>query len=149
MKKSLTTLGLVALAVSGLAYALQHQITPLPVSDTTCDNLKGTWQFIANWEPLFDATKPPDPTTKKRPFLIDPKTGKPWSTYRVALRVPAGYLSCSVPNNGMVDCGGATKCSVLVTCPTVRNSGTAVSVIGTGVPSSWRPTSGGRKPANC
>ena len=149
MRMKLAAVGFAAFAVSSPAYALQHQITPLPISDLTCDNLKGTWQFKANWEPLFDATKLPDPTTKKRPFLIDPKTGKPWAKYQVALRVAAGNLPCSVPDNGLVNCGGATKCSILVTCPTVRNSGTVVSVIGTGIPSSWRPTVGGRKPANC
>ena len=82
MKEMLVT-SFLAVTVSSPAHALQHQITPLPFSDLTCENLKGTWQYVANWEPLFDATKPPDPKTKKRPFLIDPKTGKPWPTYQV------------------------------------------------------------------
>jgi len=137
MKKLLATVGFAVFAGSSPAYALQHQITPLPVSDLTCDNLKGTWQFKANWEPLFDATKAPDPTTKKRPFLINPKTGKPWPTYQVTLKLAAGSVTgstqCTAPNGGTVaevNCGGATRCNILVTCP-IAASGALVSVQGT------------------
>ena len=61
MKKMWVVTSFLAVTVSSPAYALQHQITPLQPSDLTCSNLKGTWQYNANWEPLFDATKPPDP----------------------------------------------------------------------------------------
>ncbi len=153
MKKMLVVTSFLALTVSSPAYALQHQITPLQPSDLTCSNLKGTWQYNANWEPLFDATKPPDPQTKKRPFLIDPKTGKPWPTYQVTLTLAPGSQKgsgpCTVPNGGMVNCGGATKCSILVTCP-ITASGAYVAVQGTGnVVSSAVRTVAGRKPANC
>jgi hypothetical protein len=152
MKKMLVVTSFVAVTVSSPAYALQHQITPLPISDLTCNNLKGTWQYVANWEPLFDATKLPDPTTKKRPFLIDPKTGKPWPTYQVTLALAPGSVKgsgpCTVPNGGMVNCGGATKCSILVTCP-ITASGAYVAVQGTGIANSAVRTVAGRKPANC
>jgi hypothetical protein len=117
----------------------------------TCSNLKGTWQYNANWEPLFDATKPPDPVTRKRPFLLDSK-GKPWPTYRVVLTLAPGSVKgsgpCTVPSGGMVNCGGATKCSILVTCP-VTASGAYVAVQGTGVVSTAVRTVAARKPANC
>ena len=90
MKKMWVVTSFLAVTVSSPAHALQHQITPLQPSDLTCSNLKGTWQYNANWEPLFDATKPPDPQTKKRPFLLDPKTGKPWPTYQVTLTLAPG-----------------------------------------------------------
>jgi hypothetical protein len=143
--------GFLALAVSSPADALQNQITPLQPSDLTCSNLKGTWQYNANWEPLFDATKPPDPVTRKRPFVLDSK-GRPWPTYRVALTLAPGSVKgtapCTVPNGGMVNCGGATKCSILVTCP-VTASGAYVAVQGTGVASAAVRTVAARKPANC
>ena len=88
MKKILVT-SFLTVTVSSPAYALQHQITPLAPSDLTCSNLKGTWQYVANSVPLFDATKPPDPKTKKRPFLMDPKTN-PWPTYQVTLTLAPG-----------------------------------------------------------
>ena len=51
----------------------------------------------------------------------DPKTGKPWPTYQVTLTLAPGSQKgsgpCTVPNGGMVNCGGAAKCSILVTCP--------------------------------
>lgn len=151
MKKMLVVTSFLVVTVSSPAYALQHQITPLPFSDLTCNNLKGTWQYVANWEPLFDATKPPDPTTKKRPFLLSP-TGKPWPTYQVTLTLAPGSVKgsgpCTVPNGGMVNCGGATKCSILVTCP-VTASGAYVGVQGTGIANSAVRTVAGRKPANC
>jgi len=150
MKKLLVT-SFLTVTVSSPAYALQHQITPLQPSDLTCDNLKGTWQYNANWAPLFDATKPPDPETRKRPFLLD-STGKPWPTYRVVLRLAPGSVKgsgpCTVPNGGMVNCGGATKCSILVTCP-VTASGAYVAVQGTGVANTAVRTVAARKPANC
>ena len=112
MKKMLVVMSFMAVTVAGPAYALQNQITPLPYSDLTCSNLKGTWQYLANWEPLFDASQRPDPTTKKRPFLISPTTGKPWPTYQVTLKLGPGSAKgsgpCTVPNGGMVNCGGAT-----------------------------------------
>jgi hypothetical protein len=152
MKKMLVVASFVAVAVSSPANALQHQITPLQPTDLTCSNLKGTWQYNANWEPLFDATKPPDPVTRKRPFLIDPKTGKPWPTYQVRLTLAPGSAKgsgpCTVPNGGAVNCGGATKCSILVTCP-VTASGAYVAVQGTGVANTAVRTVAGRKPANC
>ena len=152
MKKMLLVTSFLAVTVSSPAHALQHQITPLQPSDLTCSNLKGTWQYNANWEPLFDATKPPDPQTKKRPFLIDPKTGKPWPTYQVTLTLAPGSAKgsgpCTVPNGGMVNCGGATRCSILVTCP-ITASGAYVGVQGTGIANSAVRTVAGRKPANC
>jgi hypothetical protein len=150
MRKILVVTSFVAV-VSSPAYALQHQITPLQPSDLTCSNLKGTWQYNANWEPLFDATKPPDPVTRKRPFLLDSK-GKPWPTYRVVLTLAPGSVKgsgpCTVPSGGMVNCGGATKCSILVTCP-VTASGAYVAVQGTGVANTALRTVAARKPANC
>ena len=152
MKKILLVVtSFLVVTVSSPAYALQHQITPLQPSDLTCSNLKGTWQYNANWEPLFDATKPPDPQTKKRPFLLD-STGKPWPTYQVTLTLAPGSVKgsgpCTVPNGGMVNCGGATKCSILVTCP-VTASGAYVAVQGTGIVNSAVRTVAARKPANC
>jgi hypothetical protein len=151
MKKLLVVTSFVAVAVASPAYALNNQITPLQPSDLTCSNLKGTWQYNANWEPLFDATKPPDPVTRKRPFLLDSK-GKPWPTYQVVLTLAPGSVKgsgpCTVPNGGMVNCGGATKCSILVTCP-VTASGAYVAVKGTGVASLAVRTVAARKPANC
>jgi hypothetical protein len=151
MKMTWVAMSFVAAGVSSPAHALQHQITPLQPSDLTCDNLKGTWQYNANWEPLFDATKPPDPQTRKRPFLLD-STGKPWPTYRVVLTLAPGSARgsgpCTVPNGGMVNCGGATKCSILVTCP-VTASGAYVAVQGTGVANTAVRTVAARKPANC
>lgn len=152
MKKMLVVMSFMAVTVAGPAYALQNQITPLPYSDLTCSNLKGTWQYHANWEPLFDASQRPDPTTKKRPFLISPTTGKPWPTYQVTLKLGPGSAKgsgpCTVPNGGMVNCGGATKCSILVTCP-VTASGAYVGVQGTGIANSAVRTVAARKPANC
>ena len=152
MKRMLVVMSFVAVGVSSPTHALQNQITPLQPSDLTCSNLKGTWQYNANWEPLFDATKPPDPITRKRPFLINPTTGKPWPTYQVALTLAPGSVKgsgpCTVPNSGMVNCGGATRCSILVTCP-VTASGAYVAVQGTGVVSSAVRTVAARKPANC
>lgn len=151
MRKMLVVASFVAVAVSSPAYALQHQITPLQPTDLTCSNLKGTWQYNANWEPLFDATKPPDPLTRKRPFLLDSK-GKPWPDYQVTLAPAPGSVTgsapCTVPKGGVVDCGGATKCSILVTCP-VTASGAYVAVQGTGVANTAVRTVAGRKPANC
>jgi hypothetical protein len=150
MKKMLVVTSFVAVTVSSPAYALNHQITPLQPSDLTCSNLKGTWQYNANWEPLFDATKPPDPVTRKRPFLLDSK-GKPWPTYQVTLTLAPGSAKgtapCTVPNGGMVNCGGATKCSILVTCPVTAH--TYVAVQGTGVANTPLRTVPARKPANC
>jgi len=152
MKKLLGIMSFMGVAVSSPAHALQHQITPLPYSDLTCSNLKGTWQYNANWAPLFDASKPPDPVTRKRPFLIDPRTGKPWSTYQVTLRLAPGSQRrsgpCTVPNGGVVNCGGAAQCSIRVTCP-VTASGAYVGVQGTGVANSAVRTVAARKPANC
>ena len=152
MKKMLMVASFVAVAASSPAYALQHQIKPLQPTDLTCSNLQGTWQYNANWEPLFDATKPPDPVTRKRPFLLDSK-GKPWPTYQVTLALAPGSVTgsgpCMVPNGGMVNCGGATRCSILVTCP-VTASGAYVAVQGTGnVVSTAVRTVAARKPANC
>ncbi len=152
MRKMLVVASFVAVAVSSPAHALQHQITPLQPTDLTCSNLKGTWQYNANWEPLFDATKPPDPVTRKRPFLLDSK-GKPWPTYQVTLKLAPGSAKgsgpCTVPNGGMFNCGGATRCSILVTCP-VTASGAYVAVQGAGnVVSSAVRTVAARKPANC
>jgi hypothetical protein len=151
MKKALVVWSFVAVTVSSPAYALNNQITPLQPSDVTCSNLKGTWQYNANWEPLFDATKPPDPQTRKRPFLIHPTTGKPWPTYQVVLTLAPGSVKgtapCTVPNGGMVNCGGATRCSILVTCPVTAH--TYVAVQGTGVTNTPLRTVAARKPANC
>jgi hypothetical protein len=151
MRKMLVVTTLLAATVAGPAAALNNQITPLPYSDLTCDNLKGTWQYVANWEPLFDARKPPDPVTRKRPFLLDSR-GRPWPTYQVALTLAPGSQRgsgpCTVPNGGIVNCGGATKCSILVTCP-VTASGTYVAVQGTGVTNLAVRTVAARKPANC
>lgn len=153
MKKTLVVTSVLAVAVASPAHALKNQITPLPYSDLTCSNNKGTWQYLANWEPLFDASKLPDPTTKKRPFFNDPGTGKPWSMYEVTLTLAPGSLkgsaACTVPNGGKVDCGGATKCSILVTCP-VTASGAYVAVHATGnVVNPAVRTVAARKPANC
>jgi hypothetical protein len=152
MKKFLVIASFVTVTVASPAHALQHQITPLQPTELTCSNLKGTWQYNANWEPLFDAAKPPDPVTRKRPFLLD-STGKPWPTYQVTLVLAPGSQRgsgpCTVPNGGMVNCGGATRCSILVTCP-VTASGAYVGVQGTGnVVSTAVRTVAGRKPANC
>jgi hypothetical protein len=151
MRKTLVITSFVAVTVASPAYALNNQITPLPYSDLTCNNLKGTWQYKANWAPLFDATKPPDPVTKKRPFLIDPSTGKPWAKYQVVLTLAPGSVKgtalCTVPDGGVVNCGGATKCSILVTCPVTAH--TYVGVQGTGVTNTPLRTVAARKPANC
>jgi hypothetical protein len=151
MKKLWVVANFVAVTVASPAYALNNQITPLQPSDLTCSNLKGTWQYNANWEPLFDASKPPDPQTRKRPFLLD-AAGKPWPNYQVALTLAPGSVRgsepCTVPNGGIVNCRGATKCSILVTCP-VTASGAYVAVKGTGVPSLAVRTVAARKPANC
>lgn len=155
MKKILVVTCFAAIAVSSPAYALQSQITPLPFSGLTCGNLKGTWQFVANWEPLFDATKAPDPTTKKRPFFIDPTTGKPWANYQVGIKLAAGSQKgsgpCTLPNGGesqVVNCGGAPQCNILVTCPYTASSA-LVSVQGTGIASSLVRTIPARNPGNC
>ena len=95
MKKMWVVTSFVAVSFASPAYALQHQITPLPYSDLTCENLKGTWQYVANWEPLFDATKPPDPNTRKRPFLIHPTTGKPLAD------LPSGTHACAGLGEGL------------------------------------------------
>jgi len=151
MKKMWLVTSFVVVTASSPVYALHHEITPLPPSDVTCDNLKGTWQFKANWQPLFDATKPPDPVTKKRPFLLDSK-GKPWPTYQVSVKNTAGSergaMQCTIPSGGAVNCGGATICNILVTCP-IGASGALVAVQGTGVVSSSVRTNSGIRPANC
>lgn len=151
MKKLFTTASLTAIFIVNPAFALQHQITPLPPSDYTCGNLKGTWQFKANWEPLFDARQPPDPITKKRPLLIDSATGKPWATYQVTTKLAAGSkapMACTLPDKGLVNCGGATKCGVLLVCPSGA-TGALVAVQGVGVVSSTVRTKAGIRPANC
>lgn len=147
MKKMMLVTGFAAIAVSSPAYALQNQITPLPISDLQCNVSRGspTYSFVANWGALIDASSKANP----KPLLINPQTGKPWPRYKVALRAPAGNLPCTVPNNGMVDCGGAARCSILVTCPVVRSTGTSVYVVGEGIASSSVPTIGGRKPEGC
>ena len=152
MKMKLAVVCFAAFAGSSSAYALQNQITPLPPSGLTCGTHKGAFQFDVNWEPLFDARQPPNPTTKKRPFLIDPKTGKPWPTYQVALKLAAGSQKgsgpCTVPNGGAVNCGGATKCKILVTCP-ITASSAIVSVQGTGIANSAVRANTARNPGNC
>ena len=152
MKKMWLVTSFLAVAVSSPAYAIHPQITPMEPSDLTCSNLKGTWQYNANWMPLFDPTKPKDPQTNRFPFLIDPRTGKPWPTYQVTLVAAPGSLKgtgpCTVPNSGMVNCGGATKCSILVTCP-ITSVGAYVGVAGTGIGNTAVRTTAARMPANC
>ncbi len=151
MKKIWLVTSFLAVTVSSPAYAIHPQITPQPPSDLTCSNLKGTWQYNANWLPLFDPTKPKDPLTNRPPFLLD-SAGKPWPTYKVTLAAapgsPKGTGPCTVPNGGMVNCGGATKCSILVTCP-MPSAGAYVGVEGTGIGNTPVRTTAARKPANC
>ncbi len=80
---------------------------------------------------------------------LSPGAPFPPSDTRACARLTERSGPCTVPNGGMVNCGGATKCSILVTCP-VTASGAYVAVQGTGnVVSSAVRTVAGRKPANC
>lgn len=147
MKRMLAVMCFVAVGVSSSAYALQHYVTKRPISDLQCNVNRGspTYSFVAHWGALVDATSKANP----RPLLINPTTGKPWPTYKVAL-ISVGDR-CKLPNGGeeqVVNCGGAAECSILVTCP-LRATGTTVHVRGDGIASTTVPMPGGRKPAGC
>lgn len=136
-----------AVTASGPADALQHYVTKRPISDLQCNINRGrpTYSFMAHWGALVDATSKANP----RPLLISPATGKPWPTYRVALKIVGDV--CTLPNGAteqVINCGGAAECSVLVTCP-LRATGTTVHVRGEGIASTTVPMPGGRKPAGC
>jgi len=141
MKKRLLVTGFVAIAVSTPAYALFPYITQLPISELQCNINRGsnTYSFVAHWGVLVDPKAP-------HPRLVDPKTGKYWPTYMVQLKSVGAQ--CTVPNGGVVNCGGAATCSIVVTCP-LKATGTAVHVLGTGIGSTQALTEGGRRPAGC
>ena len=143
MKTMWLVTGFVAVTVSSPAYALHPYITKRPISDLQCNINRGspTYSFVAHWGALVDV--------KSRALLINPATGKPWPTYKVAL-ISVGDR-CKLPNGGeaqVVNCGGAAECSILVTCP-LRATGTTVHVVGEGIASTSVPMPGGRKPAGC
>ena len=110
MKKRLLVTGFVAIAVSTPAYALFPYITQLPISELQCNINRGsnTYSFVAHWGVLVDLKAP-------HPRLVDPKTGKYWPTYMVQLKSVGAQ--CTVANGGVVNCGGAATCSIVVTCP--------------------------------
>jgi hypothetical protein len=147
MKRIWVIASFLAVAVSGPAHALHHYITKRPISDLQCNVSLGrpTYSFVAHWGALVDATSRANP----RPLLMDSRTGKAWPTYKVAL-ISVGDR-CKLPNGSeaqVVNCGGATECSIVVTCP-LRATGTTVHVVGEGIASTSVPMPGGRKPAGC
>jgi hypothetical protein len=147
MKSMWMVSGFVALTISSPAHALHHYVTKQAISDLQCNVGRGspTYSFIGHWGALVDATSRANP----RPLLINPATGKPWPTYKVAL-ISVGDF-CTLPNGStsqVVDCGGAAECSIVVTCP-LRAAGTTLHVVGEGIRSTSQPVPGGRKPAGC
>src|SRR5262245_44509241 len=129
MQRMLVVVSFVAVTASSPAYALYPYITKRDISDLQCNVSRGrpTYSFVAHWGALVD------PTSKA--LLINPKTGKPWPTYKVALKSVGDR--CTLPNGGevqVVNCGGAAQCSILVTCP-LRATGTTVHVVGDGIAS--------------
>jgi len=143
MKRMVVVMSLVAAGVSSPAYALYPYVTKRPISELQCNVGRGqsNYSFVGHWGALVDV--------KSKAILINPKTGKPWPTYKVSL-ISVG-AQCTLPNGGIsqvVNCGGAAECSILVTCP-LRATGTTLHVVGEGIASSSQPVPGGRRPAGC
>jgi hypothetical protein len=111
-------IGIAFVGAASNANAAKFHITYRDATGAQCRASAGTWTFTAHWGALAH------PTSKE--IYKDPATGLPWAAYKVT---PQKY--CTVPNGGVVNCGGKTECNIEVTCP-IKQPKDSVEVFATG-----------------